>query len=298
MSQRVNPASEFDAQLPVQQRDPLAFIVSVCFHTILILGILLATKKLHEAQEEQRALQPAQPQREVQMVYVPPPPAARPPTPVAPQQPQQQPPVPVPQPPRVVRPPEPEPNAPTEAERTEGRDATPPPQEVARADEPIGDPDATDDEKTDAPPKVVDPAQALNASMEAEAQRIFGRRRGGQTEDAGPVATRPFANAKIPDSKCPDIPRDSVGKPVEGVVRGRVVDQETGRPLSNAHLQMIDHPYNTFADVAGNFTLRFDLLLMADCRTQFVRIDAPGHRAMTLPIVMGGGISTVPLRRR
>ncbi len=294
MAPRVNPASNFDAQLPAPQRDPLSFVVSFFFHTILILGLLLATKKLHEAQEEQRAHQSPSAQREVQMVYVPPPPVARPPTP---QQPQQQPPVPVPQPPRVIRPPEPEPNAPTEADRTEGREATPPPQEVVQAPETAGDPEANADEKTD-PPQMVDPAQALNASMEAEAQRIFGRRRGGQNEDAGPVATRPFANAKIPDSKCPDIPRDSVGKPVEGLVRGRVVDQETGRPLSNAHLQMIDHPYNTFADAAGNFILRFDLQLMADCRTQFVRIESPGHRAMTLPIVMGGGISTVPLRKR
>ena len=81
MSPRANPASEFDAQLPAPQRDPLAFIVSFCFHTILILVILLATRKLHEAQEERRNHQPAQPQREVQMVYVPPPPVARPPTP-------------------------------------------------------------------------------------------------------------------------------------------------------------------------------------------------------------------------
>jgi hypothetical protein len=298
MSPRANPASEFDAQLPAPQRDPLAFIVSFCFHTILILVILLATRKLHEAQEERRNHQPAQPQREVQMVYVPPPPVARPPTPVAPPQPQQETPLPRPLPPRVIRPPEPEPNAPTEAERTEGREATPQPQEIAQSPEPEGDPTADAEKNTESPPPMVDPAQALNASMEAEAQRIFGRRRGGTNENDGPVATRPFANAKIPDSKCPDIPRDSVGKPVEGLVRGRVVDQETGRPLSNAHLQMIDHPFNTFADAAGNFTLRFDLQLMADCRTQFVRIESPGHRAMTLPIVMGGGISTVPLRRR
>jgi hypothetical protein len=291
MSSRPNPSSSFEAQLPPPERNPLAFTVSAFFHTILILAILLASKKLQEQSAKTHTERPLAPDRSVQMVYLPPPPAPRP-VPVSPPS-TPVPPVPVPTPPRVVRPPEPDPNAPTDATRHDG----PGEREGPRAPASAGEPEATADEYTNAPP-MVDPAQALNASMEAEAQRIFGRKRGGPAPDAGPTATRPFANAKIPDSKCPDIPRDSLGKPVGGQVRGRVVDLDTGRPLSNAHLQMLNHPYNTFADANGSFLLKFDLMLMADCRTQFVRIDAPGHRAQTLPIVMGGGISTVPLKRR
>lgn len=293
MPSRVNPASSFEAQLPTTERNPLPFTVSLFFHTILIMAILLATKKLHEKQQEEAKHTPAAPNREVQMIYVPPPPVQRPPTPEP--RPQPAPVRPVPPPASVITPPEENPNAPPEAKPKEGPEEGKP-QEIAQAEEPEGDPEGKTDPTPN--PAPVDPAQALNASMEAEAQRIFGRRRGGADPDAGPIATRPFENAKVPDSPCPDIPRDSTGKPVEGLVRGRVVDQETGRALSNAHLQMIDHPFNTFADENGYFTLRFDLMLMANCRTQYVRIESIGHRAQTLPIVMGGGISTVPLRRR
>ena len=116
--------------------------------------------------------------------------------------------------------------------------------------------------------------------------------------DAGPVASRPLESLTIPNSKCPEIPQDSTGAPPDGVVKGRVVQQETGRPLSGAHLQMVGQTYHTFADDDGNFELHFDLNLMADCRVQYVTIIAPGYGSQMLPIVMGGGISTVPLRRR
>ena len=82
------------------------------------------------------------------------------------------------------------------------------------------------------------------------------------------------------------------------LLKGRVVQQETGRPLSNAHLQMVGQKYATFADANGDFELHFDLNLMAECRVQYVTIVAPGYRSQMLPIVMGGGISTVPLKRR
>jgi len=277
--------------LPPPERNPLALAVSVLAHIIVILAVLLMSRKLQEKAAEVLKDQPRAPDRAVQMVYVPPPPRQPAPAQPAPQPaPEPAPPVPVPVPPRVLRPPEPEPNAPSEAKPTEGPEEPSP-----RAVQPAGEEQGTAPANRNAP---VDAATALNASMEAEAARIFGRRRGTGTTDGGPVATRPFANAKIPDNKCPDIPRDSTGAPVQGEVRGRVVDQDTGIPLSNAHLQMIGFQYNTFAAQDGSFTLKFDLMLMADCRTQWVNITAPGHRPQVLPIVMGGGISTVPLRRR
>ena len=134
--------------------------------------------------------------------------------------------------------------------------------------------------------------------MESEARRIFGRKRGEPTENAGPQATRPLESAKIPENPCGEIPKDSTGAPVQGIVQGIVRDVDGGTPLAGAHLQMIGQPYATFANNRGEFRLLFDITLMADCRTQYVRIEAPGFRSQMLPIVIGGGVSTVGLRRR
>jgi hypothetical protein len=286
---RPRPKPTFEGQLPPPERNPLALSVSALLHAVVILVVMLLSKKLAEQQ-------PARPKadsaatREVAMLYVPPPrPKPPPPRPE---------PVPTPPPPQAPRPPvvnktpEPEPNAPPEAPRTQGTSDP----EQARAPDPVGEPTASAPDNTPAPP--VNKEEALNASMEMEAKRIFGRKKGGVNPDAGPVASRPLESLTIPNSKCPEIPQDSTGAPPDGVVKGRVVQQETGRPLSGAHLQMVGQTYHTFADDDGNFELHFDLNLMADCRVQYVTIIAPGYRSQMLPIVMGGGISTVPLKRR
>ena len=286
---RPRPKPTFEGQLPPPERNPLALSVSALVHAVAILVVMLLSKQLSE-QETAKPKADSAATREVAMVYLPPPrQATPPPKPVAPVQ------TPAPEPPRpkvINKQPEPEPNAPPEAPRTRGT-AEP---DQSRTPDPVGDPTASAPDNT--PPPTVNKEDALNASMEVEARRIFGKKRGGVAPDAGPVATRPFENAAIPNSKCPEIPKDSTGAPPEGVVKGRVVQQETGRPLSNAHLQMVGQTYHTFANAAGEFELHFDLNLMADCRVQYVTIVAPGYRSQMLPIVMGGGISTVPLRRR
>lgn len=286
---RPRPKPTFEGQLPPPERNPLALSVSALLHAVVILVIMLLSKKLSEQQDVTPKVDSAA-TREVAMVYVPPPkPTPPPPRPVEPV------PTPPPEPPRpkvINKQPEPEPNAPPEAPRTQG---TADPEDRPPAPDPADDPMASAPDNT--PPARVNKEDALNASMEVEARRIFGRKK-GVTPDAGPVATRPFENAIIPDSKCPEIPKDSTGAPPDGVVKGRVVQQETGRPLSNAHLQMVGQIYHTFANQNGEFELHFDLNLMADCRVQYVTIVAPGYRSQMLPIVMGGGISTVPLKRR
>ena len=287
---RPRPKPTFEGTLPPPERNPLALSVSALLHAVVILVVMLLSKKLSEQEAAKPKADSAATTREVAMVYVPPPkPMPPPPRPVEP--------VPTPPPeaprPRVInKRPEPEPNAPPEAPRTQGT-AEP---DQPRTPDPVGDPTASAPDNT--PAAQVNKEDALNASMEVEARRIFGRKKGGVAPDAGPVATRPFENAAIPDSKCPEIPKDSTGAPPDGVVKGRVVQQETGRPLSNAHLQMVGQTYHTFANENGEFELHFDLNLMADCRVQYVTIVAPGYRSQMLPIVMGGGISTVPLRRR
>ena len=283
---RPRPKPTFEGTLPPPERNPLALSVSALLHAVAILVVMLLSKQFSE-QEPAKPKAESAATREVAMVYVPPPKQATPPPrPV---------PTPPPEPPRpkaINKQPEPEPNAPPEAPRTQGT-AEP---DQPRTPDPVGDPTASAPDNT--PPAHVNKEDALNASMEVEARRIFGRKKGGVAPDAGPVATRPFENAAIPNSKCPEIPKDSTGAPPDGVVKGRVVQQETGRPLSNAHLQMVGQTYHTFANENGEFELHFDLNLMADCRVQYVTIVAPGYRSQMLPIVMGGGISTVPLRRR
>jgi hypothetical protein len=281
----------FEGQLPQPERNPLALSVSALLHVVVILAIMLLSKKLAE-ENAARPKADSAATREVAMVYLPPPKAPTPPPP-KPVEPVQTPSPPAPRPQVINKQPEPEPNAPPEATRTEGTAGSSEP----RAPEPVGDPTAPP-APDNAPTAPVNKEDALNASMEVEARRIFGKKKGGVVADAGPVATRPFENANIPDSKCPEIPKDSTGGVPDGVVKGRVVQQETGRPLSNAHLQMVGQSYATFADADGYFELHFDLNLMADCRVQYVTINAPGYRSQMLPIVMGGGISTVPLKRR
>ena len=287
---RPRPKPTFEGQLPPPERNPLALSVSALLHVVLILAVMLLSKKLAEQKAETPKADSAT-TREVAMVYVPPPKPRPAPPPPTPQQPA---PTPPPEPPRpkvTNKTPEPEPNAPPEAPRTEGTTEA-----EQRAPDPVGDPTATAPDAT--PPATVNKEEALNASMEVEARRIFGKKKGGVNPDAGPVASRPLESLAIPNSKCPEIPQDSTGAPPDGVVRGRVVQQETGRPLSGAHLQMVGQTYHTFADDDGNFELHFDLNLMAECRVQYVTIVAPGYRSQMLPIVMGGGISTVPLKRR
>jgi hypothetical protein len=257
---------------------------------MIMVALLLAKHAAEQALEQPKSTAPKD-MREVAMVYLPPPPPAeaRPVPPPPRPQPEPPPPAVTPPAPRAInRVPEPEPNAPPDAKRTEGTS------ESAESRTPAGDPTAPEDASTPETPKGV----ALEATMEREAKRIFGRKRGDPVEDAGPLATRPLESAKIPENPCGEIPKDSTGSPVQGVVQGVVRDVDGGGALSGAHLQMIGQPYSTFANNRGEFRLLFDINLMADCRTQYVRIEAPGFRSQMLPIVIGGGVSTVGLRRR
>ncbi len=289
---RRRPSESFEAQLPVDtERDWLAFTVSSLTHLVMIMVALLLAKHAAEQALEQPKSTAPKDMREVAMVYLPPPPRAeaRPVLPPPRPQPEPQPPAVTPPAPRAInRVPEPEPNAPPDAKRAEGTS------ESAESRTPAGDPSVPEDASTPETPKGV----ALEATMEREAKRIFGRKRGDPVEDAGPLATRPLESAKIPENPCGEIPKDSTGSPVQGVVQGVVRDVDGGGALSGAHLQMIGQPYSTFANNRGEFRLLFDINLMADCRTQYVRIEAPGFRSQMLPIVIGGGVSTVGLRRR
>jgi hypothetical protein len=174
-------------------------------------------------------------------------------------------------PPKKAQPkPEPDANAPPEAKRSEGEEPT-------------------DAEK---PPGSAAPAPV--ATMESEARRIFGREHEGPAPGAGPRASRPM-EAYLPDhpEKCipqPPPPKDSAGAPQFGVVVGKIYRQDNGRPLVGAHLQMLGTPYVTFTDGEGEYRFRFDMSLVDNCRTQYVRVTAAGYESRLLVLVVGPNV--------
>jgi hypothetical protein len=97
----------------------------------------------------------------------------------------------------------------------------------------------------------------------------------------------------------PVMPRDSGAAVQLGTVEGRIFRQDTGQPLSGAHLQMIGSPYVTFTDGRGEYRFRFDLALVDNCRIQYVRVSAEGYESRLLVLVVGPHRSEdVRLRRR
>ncbi len=140
--------------------------------------------------------------------------------------------------------------------------------------------------------------------MESEARRIFGRPRLATRTGAGPRAVRPM-EAWMPDNPERCIPRegepaDSAGDTEIGTVVGRIFRQDTGRPLAGAHLQMIGTPYVAFTDGSGEYRFRFDMGLVENCRTQYVKVTAAGYESRLLVLEVGPRARSedVRLRRR
>jgi len=279
-----------------------SIVASGLAHVLIVVLALdlsrLETDALWRRIDEERERRPPV----VTPVYLPLPPPPAPPPPPEPEpqpEPERQPPPP-PEPPAAqpalpppARNPEPEPeaNAPSDAERTEGQE---------RPDEDPGD-------RRGAEPEAGTPDRAefsTAPTIETEARRIFGRRRPRTPAGAGPRATRPMESyaPERPD-KC--IPRErddpaSARAPQFGVVTGRIYRGDTGRPLAGAHLQMIGAPFTAFTDDNGNYQFRFDLSLVDNCRTQYVRVSAPGYQSRLLVLLVGRNVRSedVTLRRR
>jgi hypothetical protein len=108
--------------------------------------------------------------------------------------------------------------------------------------------------------------------------------------------------AYLPDNSLPCVPRQSEPRdtPTLGTVIGRIFKQDSGRPLVGAHLQMLGAPYVAFTDDKGEYRFRFDLSMVDNCRTQYVRVTAPGYESRLLVLVVGENIRSedVRLRRR
>ena len=233
------------------------------------------------AENEQQRQESAS--RRVDMIYVPPAAPAPPPAPAA------QPPRLSAPPPAVRRTPEPEPNAPPEAKPATGTES---------------DNDNPRAERNETAPTTTAPsAEKPAATMESEARRIFGRPRLATRAGAGPQAIRPM-EAWMPERSDRCIPTqpeagDSARSQEFGTVEGRIYRQDNGRPLAGAHLQMVGTPYVAFTDGGGEYRFRFDLSLVGNCRTQYVKVTAAGYESRLLVLVIGPNRSEdVHLRRR
>jgi hypothetical protein len=110
--------------------------------------------------------------------------------------------------------------------------------------------------------------------------------------------------AYLPDNTERCIPHpsapDSTGTLQFGTVVGRIFEQGSGRPLVGAHLQMLGAPYVAFTDGNGEYRFRFDLSLVDNCRTQYVRVTATGFETRLLVLTVGPDARSedVRLRRR
>lgn len=72
-----------------------------------------------------------------------------------------------------------------------------------------------------------------------------------------------------------------------GFVEGIVRSQNNGLPVPGAFLQILGTGFATFADQTGHYHLAFDPNLVDQCRSQVVRVTAPGYRARTLILAAG-----------
>jgi hypothetical protein len=81
-----------------------------------------------------------------------------------------------------------------------------------------------------------------------------------------------------------------------GVAEGRILRGDNGRPLAGAHLQMLGTPYVAFTDDAGDYKFRFDLSLVDQCRTQYVRVTAKGYQSRLLVLVIGANVRSEDVR--
>jgi hypothetical protein len=280
---------------PRARRSWTSLAASATSHAALILLVLLLTAR-QPLETEPEAERTVHPSRQVEMVYLPPPPPPQPPPPPPPPPPAQPtPPTPPPQP--VAPPPgkeqlEPEDraNAPPEAVRSEGEES----------DDPEG---ASDPEAPAEAPRAEAPV-AEAPTMESEARRIFGRRRVATAPGVGPRAVRPL-ETYLPDRPevcvpTPKPPADSAGPVQYGIVEGRIYREDGGGPLPGAHLQMLGTPYVAFTDNQGEYRFRFDLSLMDNCRTQYVRVSARGYESRLLVLMVGRNVRSedVHLQRR
>ena len=125
--------------------------------------------------------------------------------------------------------------------------------------------------------------------MVSEARRLFGPRGPSGATLAGPVAAGLPVGLNGGGTRCAWSGEEvrSVEGPSTGVIEGIVRTESSGRPIAGAFLQLLGSGSATFADPSGRYRLRFDPALVDVCRSQLVRVTAPGFRARTMILGLG-----------
>jgi hypothetical protein len=126
-------------------------------------------------------------------------------------------------------------------------------------------------------------------AMVTEARRLFGPSPRPAGTLAGPVRTGLPLGLLSGGSRCVlhDAEARTIDHPAEGVIEGIVRTETGGRPIAGAFLQMLGTGSATFADASGHYRLSFDPSLVDACRSQVVRVTAPGYRARTMILTLG-----------
>lgn len=269
----------------------LAVAVSVLLHLLVLVPVAIrrADRVLERVEQQADADAPAPEPRAVEMVYLPPPPpppevrrepapAPRDFTPIGPEDGAKAPP---------VEPPPDEP--PSEEEAPERRaestePATTPPQAQPPQGPTIPNPFA--------PPTAARTPQRSQPEAPATGGDAWARP-GSQTLGPrlgiGPRDNRRW-KASFPDlaGQClpePPDPADTTSR--QGIVEGRVLREDNGLPLTGAHLQILGTGFTAFTDNRGEYRMVFDRSLLDQCRTQYVRVSAPGYKSRLLVLGVG-----------
>lgn len=217
-------------------------------------------------------------------------------------------PEPLPRPPQE-RPPEPERLRPREMPRPQvERGVLSVPDDPANAQATTGSPEPERQPSAPAPqppPHPTSSAETMVASaaptLESEAMRIFGPRRAAS--NTGPAAAVPRTGGPTDDraNDCTPVlrPPRAPGARIElEYVEGTVFYDASRRvPLPGAHLQISGTGYGTFADDRGHYRLGFDPALIDDCRSQYVRVLAPGVPPQLIVLGRGPGGTDIFVRR-
>jgi hypothetical protein len=61
---------------------------------------------------------------------------------------------------------------------------------------------------------------------------------------------------------------------------------------------MLGAPYVAFTDANGEYRFRFDMALVGNCRTQYVRVTAAGYESRLLVLVVGPNAESEDVRLR
>ncbi|MEO8029205.1 MAG: carboxypeptidase-like regulatory domain-containing protein [Gemmatimonadota bacterium] len=279
-----------------------------------VIGILLflVFHRNDADKDKSKELAKAAPRQETQMIYLPPPKVPAKPAPTPPPTPKAQP-QPTPEPPASVAAPRTTAvgRAPAQSQSQQSRDLaadatgkgeaktaeTGPPPRPDPVPKISAQANPTDPNPVTRDPLATNPLAAParhEETQEDEAHRLFGNNRNGPTGRP----ERAFGGMPLPwqtgDQRCLQVPENG---DTMTVISARVIDFG-GKPVPGAFLQILGTPYSTYSDGGGNYALRFSISLVANCRTQAVRVTAGGYSLRDL--ILSTGVSwnnDIPLQR-